>query len=565
MKLVRDVKGLRLFLVAGRRRQKLTNLLLFGLVIVGFVLVLLIDSYIMAQSFGWAKPLMGLGDEVVRDADINPTPLLQRYRAGYEYFDWADWLDFSDCKKYDYGSLEPELYPYVSLHDLKHLQFPYRKKTTSEEQAMIGRLYCRSFLSAPQRIIAVYDAPAGSVPTHEVFSVRHRYAQRSHLQFGQTRPRKAKPLGPPLIPALQSAANRSTLLQIPIDYDMFVWNARKAMTPPPQASDDEVEYAAAVELALSKVLSAQKYFYEVLVLNDLRTSGSHYDWRFFREFIDFEHHIAAIHNMQRAWSRFADSMGIAYWIAHGSLLGWYWNGMMLPWDSDNDIQMPIMELDRLAREFNGTLVVDAGNEGSKGKYLIDVSPWYVQRTKGNGRNRIDARFIDITTGLYIDITGLARTNRRPQVNCKDWHYYRPEDLLPIRRISYEGLPSYAPKNVTGILKSEYPKFLNEDYKNWSYNHRARLWEYESTCKKQFGNHPYASVVCPDDRVLPPDLCDVSALGTCKVRTLTLYERTRNITAANARFKMLSAKQDAGGKFDEKLREIVTQRLLRVYG
>ena len=68
----------------------------------------------------------------------------------------------------------------------------------------------------------------------------------------------------------------------------------------------------------------------------------------------------------------------------------------------------------LGRRFNQSLVIEnSGGDNKKfngyGKYFIDVGSSITHRTKGNGNNNIDARFIDVDTGLYIDITGLAIT------------------------------------------------------------------------------------------------------------------------------------------------------------
>lgn len=98
--------------------------------------------------------------------------------------------------------------------------------------------------------------------------------------------------------------------------------------------------------------------------------------------------------------------------------------MSFPWDMDDDVQMPIRDLYRLARDFNQTLVVEnIGHDHIAGDvmdsefngmstYFIDVTNSITHREKGNGNNNIDARFIDIQTGLYVDITGLSVSEER---------------------------------------------------------------------------------------------------------------------------------------------------------
>lgn len=151
--------------------------------------------------------------------------------------------------------------------------------------------------------------------------------------------------------------------------------------------------------------------------------------------------------------------------------------------------MPIGELHKLGRRFNQTLVVEnAGTDTNKyngmGKYFIDVGSSITHRTKGNGNNNIDARFIDVDTGLYIDITGLALTdapapnrydyiiqmdkakqqlldssknekgetnngikNEQLQVyNCRNNHFSTFDELSPLILTVVENQLSYIPRN-----------------------------------------------------------------------------------------------------------------------
>lgn len=60
------------------------------------------------------------------------------------------------------------------------------------------------------------------------------------------------------------------------------------------------------------------------------------------------------------------------------------------------------------------------------EYLLDVNPWIWERVRGDGNNIIDARWVDVRNGLYIDITGIAETRQdQPGVyNCKNYHWYK---------------------------------------------------------------------------------------------------------------------------------------------
>ncbi|QPG73493.1 hypothetical protein FOA43_000804 [Brettanomyces nanus] len=147
-------------------------------------------------------------------------------------------------------------------------------------------------------------------------------------------------------------------------------------------------------------------------------NGAHYDSRFFGGFLteskvnEFDNvdvkRKLILHRMLHTWLQFTYKTGIVSILAHGSLLSWWWNGLVFEWDSDIDVQMPIMELDRLCAAYNGSLVFEDAQFGFH-KYFVDCTNSITHRDKGNGNNNIDARFIDVDSGMYVDITGLAFT------------------------------------------------------------------------------------------------------------------------------------------------------------
>jgi hypothetical protein len=92
------------------------------------------------------------------------------------------------------------------------------------------------------------------------------------------------------------------------------------------------------------------------------------------------------------------------------------------------------------------------------KYLLDVNPWSKQRDPGDGANIIDARWIDMTNGLYIDITGLSEVypDQKPGIwSCKNFHDYYVRDLYPMRESMFEGVSARIPYAYDQILVEEY--------------------------------------------------------------------------------------------------------------
>ena len=138
---------------------------------------------------------------------------------------------------------------------------------------------------------------------------------------------------------------------------------------------------------------------------------------------------------------------------------------MLPWDWDIDTQVSGPSLMYLGKHFNGSIYDYSSADSDpdltpvvERQYLLDVNPAIVERDRGNGNNVIDARWIDIRNGLYIDVTGLSETE--PQIapgvwSCKNLHHYKTTDLYPMRESMYEGVVAKVPYAYDRILAEEY--------------------------------------------------------------------------------------------------------------
>ena len=191
--------------------------------------------------------------------------------------------------------------------------------------------------------------------------------------------------------------------------------------------------------------------------------------------------------MIRAYLSAMTDLGAETWVMHGTLLGWWWNGQILPWDSDIDVQMT---LDTLAflHNFYQLYVFhyepppeqegpdggkgDGGGAGvteeatSKGRgrdYMLEINPDFARKTKWDHLNTIDARWIDMQSGVFIDITALrpndtARARGQWEaLECKDNHKYNESDIFPLRDSYFEGLPTKIPYEYAWLLEEEYTK------------------------------------------------------------------------------------------------------------
>ncbi|VEU23684.1 DEKNAAC104808 [Brettanomyces naardenensis] len=267
-----------------------------------------------------------------------------------------------------------------------------------------------------------------------------------------------------------------------------------------------------------------KYFHEAGYFSSTPDNGAHFDWRFFgsKKLSEYES-TSALHKLIRSWLRLTRILGINTWISHGSLLGYYFNGLILKWDFDHDVQVIQESLFRLARDYNQSLVVDVSlatpeqpglSDLGIGEFFIDVGSSFYNRERGNGNNAIDARFIDIHTGLFIDITSLASVKSKPDVNvmsqglkkeykkfkkdynfsAKDYecflsdrnsHFYTLEDISPLIPTLFEGEEAFVPQRTTDILAREYPKYSdNKVYQGHTWRNKYRTWISNQICRSK---------------------------------------------------------------------------------
>ena len=204
----------------------------------------------------------------------------------------------------------------------------------------------------------------------------------------------------------------------------------------------------------------EKYFHEAGLSIEL----SHYDSRFFTEEVPYEERGLTLRYLIRSWLSVSRELDLETWLAHGTLLGWWWNGRIMPWDMDLDVQTSGPSADRLARDHNQTLhdytvAVDSETGAEETRtYMVDVNPYWAELSRNEGENVIDARWIDISNGMYIDITVLLERSPSfaPGVwSCKNFHRYLTRDIYPLREAEFEGIPALVPHRVEKALQAEY--------------------------------------------------------------------------------------------------------------
>ncbi|RSL63326.1 hypothetical protein CEP51_013333 [Fusarium floridanum] len=214
----------------------------------------------------------------------------------------------------------------------------------------------------------------------------------------------------------------------------------------------------------------------------------HYDRRYFQDKVPYEEHRFVLRDLIRSYLSTMDNHGAETWIAHGTLLGWWWNGQIMPWDYDLDVQVANHTLLWIGNTLNRTEHIYNYTDAATGdliskKYLLDINPHHVEIDRGDGRNIIDGRWIDMQNGMFIDITGLReREPERPGVwSCKNKHRYNSQDLWPMRISEFEGVKARVPFNFNKILIDEYDtkSLVTENWSGHRWNHDTKVWVLET--------------------------------------------------------------------------------------
>ncbi|OKL59529.1 hypothetical protein UA08_05421 [Talaromyces atroroseus] len=198
-----------------------------------------------------------------------------------------------------------------------------------------------------------------------------------------------------------------------------------------------------------------KYFQES------KFSG-HYDGRYTDKALPEDEQIAHLSSLIQTYLATMDDLGVETWIMHGTLLAWWWNQKIFPWDDDLDVQVSEPGIHFLAENYNMTEhhFDIPGVEGGR-TYVLEINPNYVVRTTLDTRNVIDGRWIDKSSGQFIDITAVRADDfRRARgdtgaLMSKDAHRFEENDIFPLRRSFFEGVPAKVPYEYTKLLAEEY--------------------------------------------------------------------------------------------------------------
>ncbi len=158
----------------------------------------------------------------------------------------------------------------------------------------------------------------------------------------------------------------------------------------------------------TKFTQPNKFFHE-------SRFSTHYDGRFAAKELPDSTRPFHLRLLLKSYTIAMNQIGVRTWLMHGCLLGWWWNGHIMPWDVDIDVMVDEKGITKLGNWWNMTVHdfrasqlgekgIDPEDEDPKKKYLLEVNPHFKNTSTTDKSNVIDARWIDTSTGLYIDIT-----------------------------------------------------------------------------------------------------------------------------------------------------------------
>lgn len=101
----------------------------------------------------------------------------------------------------------------------------------------------------------------------------------------------------------------------------------------------------------------------------------------------------------------------------------------MPWDLDADVQVTEADMYFLAAYHNMTTYYFKYENLKKGRFfLLEINPYFKHRDQDDKLNVIDARWIDMDNGLFIDITAARYAVNHPRgegiLYDKNGHEYR---------------------------------------------------------------------------------------------------------------------------------------------
>ncbi|ODV70587.1 uncharacterized protein CYBJADRAFT_170148, partial [Cyberlindnera jadinii NRRL Y-1542] len=256
----------------------------------------------------------------------------------------------------------------------------------------------------------------------------------------------------------------------------------------------EKELVEFLKFSRDNVANADKFYWDYPDQGfDKMARWHHYIFPWCKQLVDSRERIMSIHHFVRSWFKLCEFAGAISWVGYGNLIGWYRHSRNLPWDTDVDVVMPFQDLVVLSEKFNASLVIENPELGDN-IFWFATTPYFYQQ---KDTQFIDARYIDLKTGFYIDVSALWNSNERgppdhfkdedPSTiyHCKHYNWFSHSELFPLRRTLYEGGQAYVPHDYESIMMHKYGKKSMEAtrYEGHNWQEDIGIWVPNEICEK----------------------------------------------------------------------------------
>ncbi|KAL9130275.1 MAG: hypothetical protein Q9217_001486 [Psora testacea] len=136
-------------------------------------------------------------------------------------------------------------------------------------------------------------------------------------------------------------------------------------------------------------------------------------------------------------------------------------------------------------------------------YMLEINPKYSDGSFEDKLNVIDGRWIDVETGLFIDITAVRPMKEKAKkgwVASKDKHEEKVRDLFPLRDSLFEGLPVKIPYNYAKLLSQEYGNaaLTKTEYSGHKFNTTSMEWQKNGNIPESLPEEERDDDADPDD-------------------------------------------------------------------
>lgn len=216
----------------------------------------------------------------------------------------------------------------------------------------------------------------------------------------------------------------------------------------------------------------EKYFHESIF-------HPHYDGRFAEKELDYHSQRRALENLAQTYLKTFADIGVETWLMHGTLLGWWWNKRVLPWDSDLDMQVSEASMFFLASYYNMTTFRYQTARIPEGReYMLEVNSHFVDGSMDDELNVIDARWVDMQSGLFIDITTARKSaDMEGVLYCKDGHQFREEIIYPLHDTVFVNTTAKIPYAYVELLVAEYGEdaLTDKSFANHEFDDEKMEW------------------------------------------------------------------------------------------